>query len=67
MTRAPLRLFLASILTDSPSNPTDAIPDGELVSLTSVPVHCGECAKVAALAVATALSFVADLHDHPTT
>lgn len=67
MTHAPLKLFLAAVLTDSPSNPTDRLPDGELVSLTSVPVHCGECARVAALAVATALSFVADLHDHPNT
>jgi len=64
MTRAPLKLFLVAILTDSPSNPTSTVPDGELVSMTSINVHCKDCADQLADVAYLHMNHAASTHDH---
>lgn len=64
MTRAPLRLALVAILTDSPSNPTDGIPDGELIAVDYTNVHCRECAEQLAQGARTWANHLAATLDH---
>ena len=64
MTRVPLKLFLVAILTDSPSSQAGTIPDGELVSMMNVNVHCADCADQLANIAFLHMSHAVSTHDH---
>ena len=64
MTRAPLKLYLVAVVTDSPSNQAGTVPDGQVVGMDRVNVHCVACAEKLADVAFVRLHQTAATHDH---